>query len=151
MYKESYKGWTLVPLLRLRSQWVHPNKNKLLSQSLPAGLSTQHVLAGAHGCPTRAQVWLLWSQGILTVRYLEALSRTRKSLVSRRAGPDIQDQRWAFVAQSSVMVMTSYSMPWCCSCWMCSGTASSVPNRPWAWAMAASATAVTAECAAASS
>lgn len=61
--------------------------------------------------PPRAQVWLLWSQGTLTVQYLEALSRTGKSLVSRRAGPDIHDQRWAFEAQSSERVMTSYSMP----------------------------------------
>lgn len=36
--------------------------------------------------PPRAQVWLLWSQETLTVQYLEALGRTGKSLVCRRAG-----------------------------------------------------------------
>lgn len=122
--KQAGQGWTLVPLLRLRGQWVQPNKNKFLSQSLPAGWGTQHVLAGAHGCrPTpAAQVWLLWSDRILAALYLETLSgRGRCILVDppstpRRAGPNIQDLRWALGAQSSVSVMTSYSMPWCCSC-----------------------------------
>lgn len=49
------QGWTLVPLLSLRDQWIHTNKNKFLSRSLPAGWGPQRVPAGAHGCPQPQQ------------------------------------------------------------------------------------------------
>lgn len=54
---------------------VGPNKNKFISQSLPAGRGTQHVLAGAQGCPPtpKAQVWVPWNDRILAAQYLETL------------------------------------------------------------------------------
>lgn len=135
--------------MRLRGQWVHPNKNKFLSPKPACRLG--HPACPGWGprlSPKPSNAGLALLEGQDTGCSVSGDPRRNREgspsgpPTPSTVGPDIHGLCWALGAQSSVRVMTSYSMPWCCSCWMCSGTASSVPNKPWAWAMAASATAV---------